>query len=47
VQRCALRPSPAPVVPRPKRLRDLLEVGQRHAVGNEARAPVRDRRRLL
>src|SRR5262245_65651386 len=40
----ALRPCAAPVVPRQKGRRDLLEIGQGDAVGDEARRPMGDGR---
>jgi len=43
VQRGAARPGLAPRVPRGERGRDLLKVGERYAVGEEARRPMRDR----
>ncbi len=43
VMRGARRPGPAPIVIRRHRAGDLLEVGQHHAVGDKARAPMRDR----
>ena len=41
--RGARRPGAAPVVVRRERAGDFLEVGQHDAVGDEARAPMRDR----
>src|SRR3984957_16909079 len=40
----APRPGRAPVVPGRDRGGDLLEVGERHPVGDEARRPMGDRR---
>src|SRR5690349_16062291 len=37
-------PRRAPVFPALELARDLLEVGEQHAVGDEARRPMRDRR---
>jgi len=42
VMRGARRPGPAPVVIRRHRAGDLFEVGQHDAVGDKARAPMRD-----
>ena len=41
--RGARRPGAAPVVIRRERAGDFLEVGQHHAIGDKARAPMRDR----
>ena len=43
MDRGARRPGVAPVLPARDRRGDLLEIGERHAVGDEARRPVRDR----
>ena len=43
VMRGARRPGAAPVVIGRDRAGDFLEVGQHHAIGDEARAPMRDR----
>src|SRR6266853_293451 len=43
VDRGARRPRRAPVLPARDRCRHLLEIGERHAVRDEARRPVGDR----
>ncbi len=43
VMRGAFRPGAAPVVIGRELAGDLLEVGQHHAIGDKARAPMRDR----
>jgi len=42
VQRGARRPGATPVLPAVQAARDVLEVREQHAVGNEPRQPVRD-----